>query len=78
MKNNNNTSNPATSTFERVFYRYIAWFPILVLPALVWEMMASGQQGMGIIIALMHAVLVFRFVQVVDVASWFGKKRNKE
>ncbi len=29
-------ANDAGSRFERVFYRYLAWFPILVLPMMVW------------------------------------------
>jgi fatty-acid desaturase len=66
--------NKAITSFENFFYRYVAWFPILVLPALVWDMMAEGQTIPAVLIGLMHAVLVFRFVQVVNVAGWFGKK----
>lgn len=66
--------NKAITSFENFFYRFIAWFPILVLPALVWEMMASGDMVSGGLIGLMHAILVFRFVQVVSPQSWFGKK----
>ncbi|KZZ07223.1 MULTISPECIES: hypothetical protein [Thalassolituus] len=63
-----------TTRFERVFFRYIAWFPILTLPMLVWELMETGQMGMGLIIGLVHAVLVFRFVSVNNVPGWFKKK----
>ncbi|MEC7546958.1 MAG: hypothetical protein VX474_04560 [Pseudomonadota bacterium] len=63
-----------TTRFERVFFRYVAWFPILTLPMLVWELMETGQTGMGLIIAIVHAVLVFRFVSVNNVPGWFKKK----
>ena len=63
-----------TTRFERVFFRYIAWFPILTLPMLVWELMETAQMGMGLIIGLVHAVLVFRFVSVNNVPGWFKKK----
>lgn len=66
--------NPAISRFEKVFYRFFAWFPILVLPAMVWDMMAAGDYAMGGIIGFIHAVLVFRFVTVVNVAGWFKRK----
>jgi hypothetical protein len=36
--------------------------------------MAQGQTGMGAIIGLVHAVLVFRFVSVNNVPGWFKKK----
>ncbi|WP_229815800.1 hypothetical protein [Bacterioplanes sanyensis] len=78
MDSKDNNKNPASTAFERVFYRYIAWFPILILPAMVWDMMASGQHAMGVIVALIHAVLVFRFVQVVNVAGWFGKNKTAD
>jgi hypothetical protein len=41
---------------------------------LVWELMETGQMGMGLIIGLVHAVLVFRFVSVNNVPGWFKKK----
>ena len=66
--------NPAISRFEKVFYRFFAWFPILVLPAMVWDMMVAGDYAMGGIIGFIHAILVFRFVTVVNVASWFKRK----
>lgn len=68
-------ANDAGSRFERVFYRYLAWFPILVLPMMVWEMMATGQYGVGSIVALIHAVLVFRFVQVINLPGIFKRRR---
>lgn len=76
-KNNDKPAKPenkAITSFETFFYRFVAWFPILVLPALVWEMLAAGEMVTGSLIGLMHAVLVFRFVQVVSPQSWFGKK----
>jgi len=63
-----------TTRFERIFFRYLAWFPILVLPMLVWELIGDGQTGMGVIIAIIHAILVFRFVSVNNVPGWFKKK----
>ncbi|MCD8521655.1 MAG: hypothetical protein LRY66_05165 [Saccharospirillaceae bacterium] len=88
MSNNNNkrskvtqgaepqaTGNDAGSRFEKVFYRYLAWFPILVLPMMVWEMMGTGQYGVGSIVALIHAVLVFRFVQVINLPGLFKRRR---
>lgn len=88
MSNNNNkrskatnaasvatTTNNAVSRFEKVFYRYLAWFPILVLPMMVWEMMGSGQYAVGSIVALIHAVLVFRFVQVINLPGLFKRRR---
>jgi len=66
--------NPAISRFEKVFYRFFAWFPILVLPAMVWDLMAAGDYGMGGIIGFVHAILVFRFVTVVNVGAWFKRK----
>ena len=63
-----------TSRFEKVFYRYLAWFPILILPLLVVDMLKAGDYAVGGIIGVMHAILVFRFVQVVNVGSWFKKK----
>lgn len=75
MTDNNKKENKAISSFENFFYRYVAWFPILTLPALVWELFGSGDTAGGAIIGIMHAVLVFRFVQVVDVANWFKKKK---
>lgn len=67
-------TNQATTRFERVFYRYLAWFPIIVLPVLVVDMFGSGQYAVGGIVALIHVVLVFRFVQVVNVPALFRKK----
>jgi|TARA_B100000749_G_C18389421_1_gene449569 hypothetical protein len=85
-KNNNKSSNAkvktdapvandAGSRFEKVFYRYLAWFPILVLPMMVWEMMGTGQYAVGSIVALIHAVLVFRFVQVINLPGIFKRRR---
>lgn len=68
------TKNPAISRFESVFYRFFAWFPILVLPAMVWEMFSSGDYGMGAVIAFIHAILVFRFVTVVKFPKLFKSK----
>lgn len=68
--------NPAISRFERVFYRFFAWFPILILPAMVWDMIASGDYVAGGIIGVMHAILVFRFVTVVNIPGLF--KRIKQ
>ncbi|WP_430460800.1 hypothetical protein ACQUQU_16480 [Thalassolituus sp. LLYu03] len=65
---------PAANGFERFFYRYIAWFPLLVMPMLVVELMGDGQHGFGAVVALIHAVLVFRFVQVVNIPALFRKK----
>ena len=65
--------NPAISRFERVFYRFFAWFPILVLPTMVWDMMTASNYAMGGIIGFIHAVLVFRFMTVVNVAGWFQR-----
>lgn len=67
-------TNPAISRFESVFYRFFAWFPILVLPALVWDLFVSGDYGMGAIIAFIHAILVFRFVTVVKFPRLFKSK----
>lgn len=91
MSNNNNkrskvtnsaevvtTANDAGSRFEKVFYRYLAWFPILVLPMMVWEMMGSGQYAVGSIVALIHAVLVFRFVQVINLPGIFKRRRTTD
>ena len=64
-----------TTRFERVFFRYVAWFPILTLPLLVWELLGSGQTGAGLIIGLVHAVLVFRFVSVNNVPGWFRRSK---
>ena len=69
--------NKAISNFENFFYRFVAWFPILTLPTLVWELFSSGDTMGGVLIGIMHAVLVFRFVQVVDVANWFKKKKKE-
>lgn len=70
--------NPAISRFESVFYRFFAWFPILVLPAMVWDLMMAGDYVMGGIIGFIHAILVFRFVTVVNLhqlmSRLFGKK----
>lgn len=80
MANNKNTvpaaqsQNAATTGFERFFYRYLAWFPILVMPMLVVELLTDGQYGFGGVVALIHAVLVFRFVQVVNISALFRKK----
>ena len=84
-KNNNKSSNAkvktdapvandAGSRFEKVFYRYLAWFPVLVLPMLVVEMFKAGDYAIGGIIGVMHAILVFRFVQVMNIGQWFKKK----
>jgi len=64
------------SRFEKIFYRYLAWFPILVLPVLVVEMLQAGDYAVAGIIGVMHAVLVFRFVQVVNVGGWFRFKKK--
>jgi hypothetical protein len=71
-----NNDNKAISTFEKFFYRYLAWFPILILPMLVVEMFSAGQHVSSALIALMHAVLVFRFFQVVKPNEWFAKKKS--
>ena len=71
---NNNEVDTLGSRFERVFYRYFAWFPILTLPMLVWDLMAAGDIAPGLIIGLIHAVLVFRFVSVNNGPSWFRRK----
>ncbi|MDK2778159.1 MAG: hypothetical protein KYX62_10885 [Pseudomonadota bacterium] len=80
-KNNNSAATTGTpqkdlpgSRFERLFYRYLAWFPILVLPLLVVELLGSGDYAAGGIIGVMHAVLVFRFVQVVNIQALFRRK----
>ena len=52
-----NQSAP-TSRFEKIFYRYLAWFPVLVLPMLVVEMFKAGDYAIGGIIGVMHAILV--------------------
>lgn len=70
------TENKAISTFEKFFYRFVAWFPILVLPLVVVEMFSDGQHVSSLIIAAMHAVLVFRFVQIMKVEGWFSKKKE--
>ncbi|MFC3679294.1 hypothetical protein [Bacterioplanoides pacificum] len=70
--------NPAISRFESVFYRFFAWFPILVLPAMVWDMMAAGDYVMGGIIGFVHAILVFRFVTVVNLPGLFKRKQTAE
>lgn len=67
-----------TTRFERIFFRYFAWFPIITLPAMVWDLMGSGQTGMAMIIGVIHAVLVFRFVSVNDVPGWFKKRLSKK
>lgn len=81
MASNNKNKSPQDQSraqsgngFERFFYRYLAWFPLLVMPMLVVELMSDGQQGFGAVVALIHAVLVFRFVQVVNIPSLFRKK----
>ena len=66
--------NAAVSGFEKFFYRYLAWFPILVMPMLVVEVLRDGQYGFGAVVGLIHAVLVFRFVQVVNIASLFRRR----
>ncbi len=68
--------NKAISSFENFFYRYVAWFPILTLPTLVWELFSTGETMGGALIGIMHAVLVLRFTQVIDVSRWFSKKRK--
>jgi len=81
-QNKNNSSetaespakNTAVSGFENFFYRYLAWFPILVMPMLVVEVLRDGQYGFGAVVGLIHAVLVFRFVQVVNIASLFRRR----
>lgn len=70
----NNEVDTVGSRFERIFYRYVAWFPILTLPMLVWDLIAAGEMAPGLIIGLVHAVLVFRFVSVNNVPSWFRRK----
>lgn len=72
------TENKAISNFENFFYRYIAWFPILTLPTLVWELFATGETMGGALIGIMHAVLVLRFTQVIDVSKWFQRKKKNE
>ena len=81
MASNNKNKSPQDQSrsqsgngFERFFYRYLAWFPLLVMPMLVVELMADGQHGFGAVVALIHAVLVFRFVQVVNIPALFRKK----
>lgn len=68
------TENQAVSSFEKFFYRYIAWFPILVLPALVWEMFSVNDYAPAGLIGVMHAVLVFRFVTIAGQQGWFRKR----
>ncbi|MFL0808650.1 MAG: olfactory receptor family 2 protein [Oceanobacter sp.] len=70
--------NKAISSFENFFYRYVAWFPILTLPTIVWEMFATGETMGGALIGIMHAVLVLRFTQVIDVSKWFQRKKKNE
>ncbi|MDF1763527.1 MAG: hypothetical protein P1U57_08975 [Oleibacter sp.] len=71
----NNKNEQPESRFERVFYRYLAWFPILVLPVLVWNLYLAGEFAPAAIIALIHIVLVFRFVSVNRVPEWFSKPK---
>lgn len=68
--------NKAITSFETFFYRFVAWFPILVLPSLVWEMMNSGDWIGATLIGLMHAILVFRFVQVIAPQKWFNRVKT--
>lgn len=63
-----------TTRFERIFFRYVAWFPIITLPMLVWDLLQAGEMAIGLIIGLIHAILVFRFVSVMRVPEWFRKK----
>ncbi|WP_221793204.1 hypothetical protein [Oceanobacter mangrovi] len=72
---NNKSENQAISSFESFFYRFIAWFPILMLPSLVWEMISSGDYAVGGLIGVMHAVLVFRFVTIANQQQWFKRKK---
>lgn len=76
MSTHNNPEQP-TTRFERIFFRYFAWFPILTLPMMVWDLMEAGDAAIGLIIALVHAVLVFRFVSVNRVPEWFRKSPSK-
>ena len=41
---------------------------------LVVEMFKAGDYAIGGIIGVMHAILVFRFVQVMNIGQWFKKK----
>jgi hypothetical protein len=70
------TENQAISSFENFFYRYVAWFPILVLPALVWEMFSVNDYVPAGLIGVMHAVLVFRLVTIAGQQGWFKKRQQ--
>jgi len=73
----NPTVEQPTTRFERIFFRYFAWFPILTLPLLVWELIGVGDVAIGLIIAGIHAILVFRFVSVNRVPEWFRRSHQK-
>ena len=72
------TENRAISRFEGFFYRFVAWFPILVLPSLVWEMASAGDYAPAALIGVMHIILVFRFVTIAAEKSWFGGIFNRK
>lgn len=74
QSNDRQSNDLPTTRFERVFFRYVAWFPILTLPMLVWDLLQAGETALGLIIGLIHAILVFRFVSVLRVPEWFRRK----
>ncbi len=74
----NKAENQAISRFENFFYRFVAWFPILTLPSIVWEMFAAEDYAPASLIAVMHAVLVFRFVTVAQQQGWFKRFFGKK